>query len=145
MRRALPLLVLSIALPASAAELQLTLPRGQFVLEQGELPLLPREGTPLFTESDVLQTWLPMLTDKKTEPVLAAIRERYRDLSANLEAGDPKGDAAQKAVDGNLSVAGRIPPGAVSATMLYFIGSAYMAAQNGKAAEASFNAALKAM
>jgi len=145
MRRAIALLLSLAALQASAAELQVALPRAQFVLQQGELPLLSREGQPLFTESDVLQKWLPLLTDQKTGQVLAAIKERYRDLTADLEAGDPKGDAAQKAVDGSLSVAGRLPAGAVSATMLYFIGSAYMAAQNSKAADAAFKAALKAM
>jgi predicted Zn-dependent protease len=145
MRRAISLLVSLTALPASAAELQVELPPPHFVLQQGELPLLPREGQPLFTESDVLQKWLPLLADQKTEQVLAAVKERYRDLTADLEAGDPNSEAARKAVDGNLSVAGRMPAGAVSATMLYFIGSAYMAAQNGKAAEAAFKAALTAM
>jgi tetratricopeptide (TPR) repeat protein len=140
MRRALSLLVLLTALRASAAELQVALPRAQFVLQQGELPLLPREGQPLFTESELLQKWLPLFTDQKTEQVLAAVKERYRDLTTDLEAGDPNGQAAQKAVDGN-----RMPAGAVSATMLYFIGSAYMAAQNSKAAEAAFKAALKPM
>jgi tetratricopeptide (TPR) repeat protein len=145
MRRAISLLVSLASLPVSAAELQVALPPAHFVLEQGETPLLPREGQQLLTESDTLQKWLPLLSDQKTEQVLAAIRERYRDLTTELEAGDPKGEAAQKAVDGNFAVAGRMPAGAVSATMLYFIGSAYMAAQNNKAAEAAFKAALKAM
>jgi tetratricopeptide (TPR) repeat protein len=147
MKRAISLLLLMAALPASAAELQVTPPRAHFVLQQGELPLLPREGLPLVSESDALQKWLPLLADQKTAEVLAAVKERYGDLTTELEAGDPKGEAAQRAVDGNLSVAGRTPGGgaAVSATMFYFIGSAYLAAQNNQAAEAAFNAALKAM
>jgi tetratricopeptide (TPR) repeat protein len=143
MRRAISLLLSLAVLPASAADLQLKLPRAPFVLEQVEMPLLARESQLLFAENELVQRLLPLFTEHKNEQVLAAFKERYGDLATQLEAGDPTGEVANKTVDGNLSTATRMPAGAVSAALLYFIGNAYMTAQNSVAAEAAFKAALK--
>jgi tetratricopeptide (TPR) repeat protein len=145
MNRALSLLLSLAVLPAWAADLQVKLPRARFVLEQAEVPLLGREGQVLLGENELVQKLLPLFTEQKNDQVLAALKERYPDLTTQLEAGDPKGEAADKAVDGNLSIATRMPSGAVSAALLYFIGNSYMAAQKSVAAEAAFKAALKAL
>ena len=143
MRRAISLLLSLAVLTASAADLQLKLPRAPFVLDQVEMPLLARESQLLFAENELVQKLLPLFREHKNEQVLAAFKERYGDLATQLEAGDPTGEVANKTVDGNLSTATHMPAGAVSAALLYFIGNAYMTAQNSVAAEAAFKAALK--
>jgi tetratricopeptide (TPR) repeat protein len=143
MKHALGLLLSLAVLPASAADLQLKLPRGRFVLEQTEVPLLAREGQVLIAESELVQKLVPLFTEQKNDQVLAAFKERYPEITMQLEAGDPKGEVAAKAVDGNVSIATRVPSSAVSAALLYFMGTSYLAAKNSTAAEAAFRAALK--
>ncbi len=145
MKAPIPLLFIALvfANSAIAAELTLELPKTTWVLQQGSPPLQQREGQVLPAENETVQKMLPLLNERKPEAALQQIKVRYPDLMEQLEAGDPKGTVRERVVTGDPFS----PPrnNGISATMLYLIGNAYVAAKNYNAAEVAFKTALNVM
>lgn len=129
--------------PVAAAELKVELPKLNFVLQSVDYPLLQREGQVLPSENEAIQKLSPLLNEGKTDQVLTVLRERFKDVTSALEAGDPKGDLRQRVV-----VGGAFSPskqGAISAAFVFFVGEVYQQQKNNAAAELAYKAALAAI
>jgi tetratricopeptide (TPR) repeat protein len=132
-----------LGVSAYAAEPNLTIELRdvELVLPSVAPPHFQKEGLPYLTENEFVIELLMLIGNQEYEAALALAREHYPAELALVEAGDSAGALGGRAGPGRLPipVAGG---NNISATVLYLIGTTYLALERYAPAEAALRAAL---
>lgn len=132
--------LLLAGMPLCAAELELSLPRGEWVLQSGSTPLLQREAIGLPTEQELLQDAAFSISRGQFEEALAYLRERQGEIVALVEAGDPDRELRSRVVAGGIMP--NVQRNQVSAAVMYLLGHLYLQTEQYAYAETALRAAL---
>ncbi len=138
-------LSLFVAVPAAhAAEpnLQLELPNVELALPRVSPPHFQKEGLPYENEKRLVTDLLRLGENEDYEAALARAKEVFAAELAQLEAGDPDGTVRGRAGPGSLPIPVPARGSEISATVLYIIGTVYVALEQYVPAEAALKAAL---
>jgi tetratricopeptide (TPR) repeat protein len=138
----LGIVLLGPAVYAAEPELAIELPDVELVLPRASPPHFQKEGLPYPAENMLVPELLRLIGRQDYEAALALAKEEHGTELALLEAGDPDGILAGRAGPGRLPVPVPTVGDDISATVLYLIGTVYLALERYVPAEAALEAAL---
>jgi len=127
---------------AAEPELAIELPDVELVLPRVSPPHFQKEGLPYPAENMLVPELLRLIGSQDYEAALTLAKEEHATELALLEAGDPDGILAGRAGPGRLPVPVPAAGDDISATVLYLIGTVYLALERYVPAEAALEAAL---
>jgi tetratricopeptide (TPR) repeat protein len=140
----LSIAVLGPAAHAAEPELAIELRDVELVLPSVAPPHFQKEGLPYENERMFVIDFLTLVGTEDYEAALALAKEDYGAELLQLEAGDPDW-LGRRAGPGSLPIPVPASGNRISATVLYLIGTAYLALEQYVPAEAAFEAALVAL
>lgn len=124
----------------NSAELELSPPRGEWLLQPVSPPLLQREGSPLVTEQEPIQELVFLISASRYEEALVFMRDQFTGIIELVESGDAERQLRTRVVPGGFMP--NVQRNQVSATLMYLLGHVYMQLEQFEAAETAFLSAL---